>query len=187
MPAIISLNARGRNTLLIRFSSGSYSEMAGRIGKVYERYETDIPYQPVLFRNLPDYSRLRTTSNLVGLAFIIALILTCLGFSGLASFTTERRTKEIGIRKTNGATIFSIMRLLLSNYTRWLTIAFFIALPIAFILGKIFLARFNFRTAMPLWTFIAGPFIAYFIAILTVSWQSWRAAVRNPAESLSCE
>jgi putative ABC transport system permease protein len=187
VPTIISLNASGRNTLLIRFSSGSYSEMSDIIGKVYKRYETDIAYQQVLFRDLPDYSRLRSAANLVGLAFFIALILACLGFSGLASFTAERRTKEIGIRKTNGATIFSIMRLLLNNYTRWLTIAFFIAIPVAFLLGKIFLARFNFHTAMPLWTFIAGPFIAYIVTLLTVSWQSWRAATRNPAESLSYE
>jgi putative ABC transport system permease protein len=186
-PTIISLKARNRNTLLIRFASGSYSEMTEKVGKVYARYEPDIPYQPVLFRDLQDYSGLKTTSNLVGLAFFIALILACLGFSGLASFTAERRTKEIGIRKTNGATTFSIMLLLLKNYTRWLTIAFIISLPVAYILGNIFLSRFHFRSPMPLWTFIAGPSTAYIVALLTVSWQSWRVATRNPVEALSCE
>ena len=187
VPTIISLNAKNRGTLLIRFSSGSYSEMIEKISKIYKRYEPDIPFQPVLFRDLPDYSRLSTTSNLVGLAFFIALILACLGLSGLASFTAERRTKEIGIRKVNGATIFSIMRLLLKNYTKWLTIAFFIALPLAFLIGNVFLSRFYFHTPMPLWTFIAGPLISYIVALLTVGWQSWRAATRNPVESLSYE
>lgn len=187
VPTIISLKASNRNTWLIRFSSEKYSALTEKIGKVYKSYEPEIPFQPVLFSDLPDYSGLRTTSNLTGLAFFIALILACLGLSGLASFTAERRTKEIGIRKVNGATTYSVMNLLLTNYARWLTIAFFIALPIAYIIGKIFLARFNFRAPMPFWTFLVGPAIAFIVALITVSWQSWRAASRNPVESLCYE
>jgi ABC-type antimicrobial peptide transport system permease subunit len=183
-PMIISLNANDRNSLLVRFTSGNYRSMADKIGEVYKRYETEIPFQPVLFSDLPDFAGLKTTSNLVGLAFFIALILACLGLSGLAAFTAEKRTKEIGIRKTNGATTFSIMKLLLNNYTRWLTIAFFIALPVSFFLGNVFLGRFYFRSPMPLWVFLAGPVIAYIVALLTVSLQSWRAATRNPVEAL---
>jgi putative ABC transport system permease protein len=186
-PTIISLKATNRDNLLIRFSQGSYYEITKKIGKIYSRYETQIPCQTVLFSDLPDFSGLRTTSNLVGLAFFIAILMACLGLSGLASFTAERRTKEIGLRKVNGATIFSIMKLLSINYTRWLTIAFFISLPLAFLLGKIFLERFYFHSPMPLWTFIAGPSIAYVVALLAVSWQSWRAATKNPVESLSYE
>ncbi|MBK7710085.1 MAG: FtsX-like permease family protein [Bacteroidales bacterium] len=115
VPTIISLNANSRSTLLIRFSSGSYSEMIEKISKIYKLYETEIPFQPVLFKDLPDYSRLSTTSNLVGLAFFIALLLASLGLSGLASFTAAKRTKEIGIRKVNGATILSVMSLLLKT------------------------------------------------------------------------
>ncbi len=187
VPTIISVNAKNRNTLLIRFSSGDYSAMTEKVDEIYNRYETVIPFQPVLFKDLEDYSRLSTTSNLVGLAFFIALILACLGLSGLASFTAERRTKEIGIRKVNGASIFSIMNLLLKNYTRWLTVAFFIAIPIAYLIGKIFLSRFYFRSPMPVWTFIAGPLIAYLVALLSVGWQSLKAATKNPVESLGCD
>ena len=187
VPTIISVNGNNRNTLLVRFSSGSYSEIVEKIEGIYKSYETSIPFQPVLFRDLPDYSRLSIISNLVGLAFFIALALACLGLSGLAAYTAERRTKEIGIRKVNGATIFSIMRLLLKSYTKWLTIAFLFALPVAFILGNLFLSRFYFRCPMPLWPFIAGPSIAFIVALLTVSWQSWRAASKNPVESLSYE
>jgi len=187
VPTIISVNAKNRNTMLVRFTSGDYSAITEKVSEIYKRYETVIPFEPVLFRDLPDYSRLSTTSNLVGLAFFIALILACLGLSGLTSFTAERRTKEIGIRKVNGATIFSIMCLLLNNYTRWLTMAFFVAAPVAFLIGNIFLSRFYFRSPMPFWTFIAGPFIAYLVALLSVGWQSRRAATRNPVESLSCE
>jgi putative ABC transport system permease protein len=187
LPTIISLDTKNRGTFLIRFSSMSYPDIAEKVGKIYKRYESEIPFQPVLFGDLPDYSRLNTTSNLVGVAFFIALLLACLGLSGLASFTAERRTKEIGIRKVNGATVFSIMRLLLNNYTKWLIFAFLIAIPVAFLLGKIFLSRFFFHTPMPIWTFIAGPAISYIVAMLAVGWQSRGAATRNPVESLSYE
>jgi len=186
-PVIISLSANDRNTLLIRYSSGNYSSVSAKISEVYKKYESVAPYQPTLFSDLPDFAGLKTISSLVGLAFFVALILACLGLSGLAAFTAEKRTKEIGIRKSNGATTFSIMQLLLENYTKWLTIAFLIAIPISFYIGRIFLAGFFFRTKMPLWAFIAGPLIACIVALLTVSWQSWKAASKNPVESLKYE
>ena len=133
------------------------------------------------------YSDLTLPSRLVGLAFIIALLLACMGLFGLASFTSENRTKEIGIRKANGATTLSLMRLLLTIYTKWLTIAFFIALPIAFLIGRIFLRRFYFHTPMPLWVFLAGPLIAFVVALLTVSSQTWSVANRNPIKALRYE
>jgi putative ABC transport system permease protein len=113
--------------------------------------------------------------------------MSCLGFFGLASFSAESRTKEIGIRKTNGATTLSVMRLLLTSYTKWLTIALFIALPLAFPLGAIFLGRFHFHAPMPVWAFFAGPFIAFIVALSTVSSQAWRAASRNPVKTLRYE
>jgi putative ABC transport system permease protein len=186
-PMIISLADRGRGILLIRFSTGTFSSITEQISNVFKRYESESPYHPVLFSDLPDFAGLKTTSNLVGLAFFIAMLLACLGLSGLASFTAEKRTKEIGIRKANGATIISIMHLLLKSYSRWLTIAFIIALPLSFLLGKIFLSGFYFHSPMPFWVFVAGPSLAYIVALLTVSWQSLRAATKNPVEALSCE
>jgi ABC-type antimicrobial peptide transport system permease subunit len=187
VPTIITLKKENRNYVLIKFSSGSYFEINKKIAQVYKHYEPELPYHSALYNDLPDYAGLGTPSNLIGLAFFIALLLGCLGLSGLASFTIESRTKEIGIRKTNGATILSIVRLLAGGYTRWLIITFIISLPVAFFLGKIFLARFHFHTIMPFWPFLAGPAITYFIALLTVSWQSWRAATRNPVEALRYE
>jgi putative ABC transport system permease protein len=161
--------------------------MTGKISKVYKHYDPDIQFQPTLYSDLPGYSNLNTPSNLVALAFIIALVMACLGFFGLASFSAESRTKEIGIRKTNGATTLSVMRLLLTSYTKWLTIALFIALPLAFPLGAIFLGRFHFHAPMPVWAFFAGPFIAFIVALSTVSSQAWRAASRNPVKTLRYE
>ena len=186
-PTIISLASENRNNLLISFSSDSFSSISEKIAIVYARYEPDAIYQPLLFSDLVKRSELISSSNLIGVAFSIALLLACLGLSGLASFTAESRTKEIGIRKTNGATTLSIMNLLGKNYSRWLIIAIAIAIPVAFLVGNMFLSRFHFRTPMPLWTFIAGPLIAYVIALSAVSWQSLRAATRNPVEALRYE
>ena len=79
------------------------------------------------------------------------------------------------------------MRLLLTSYTKWLTISFFIALPIAVIVGKIFLGRFHFHSPMPIWAFLAGPVIASGVALLTVSAQTWSVANRNPVKALRTE
>lgn len=187
VPTIIRIKPNECNTLLIRYASGNFPTMADNIRKVFRKYEPEAIYQPVLYRDLASYSELSMPSNLVGLAFIIALALACMGMFGLASFTSESRTKEIGIRKANGATTRSIVRLLLSSYTKWLVISILIASPFAFLLGKIFLGNFYFRTAMPMWAFILGPAIAAFVALSTVSSQTWSAASRNPVKSLRYE
>jgi putative ABC transport system permease protein len=187
VPVIIGIKSIDRPALLVKYSTGTYASITNKMEKVYKRFDPDTPFKATLFRDLPSYSNLSLPSNLIGLAFIIALLLACMGLFGLASFTAESRTKEIGIRKTNGATTASIMRLLLTNYVKWLTISFLIGLPIAFILGIIFLARFYFHTPMPLWAFLAGPAIAVIVALSTVSSQTWSVARRNPLEALRYE
>ena len=186
-PVIIRIKSAERPILLIKYSSGTYPSITDKIQKVYNRYCPDTPFQATLFRDLTPYSNLNLPSNLIGLAFIIALLLACMGLFGLASFTSESRTKEIGIRKTNGATTSSIMRLLLTNYIKWLTISFIIAMPIALVLGNTFLARFYFHTPIPVWAFLAGPAIAVIVALSTVSSQTWSVARRNPVDSLRYE
>jgi putative ABC transport system permease protein len=79
------------------------------------------------------------------------------------------------------------MYLLLTSYTKWLTLSFFIALPIAFVLGRTFLGKFNFHSQMPLWPFLSGPVIAGTVALLTVSFQTWHVANQNPVKALRYE
>jgi putative ABC transport system permease protein len=187
VPTIMNIQPGERPNLLIRYSSGSFPSITNEIKAVYKHYEPEAPFKATLFGDLIPYSDLSLPSRLVGLAFIIALLLACMGLFGLASFTSENRTKEIGIRKAVGATTFSVMRLLLTSYSKWLTISFLIALPIAYFLGRIFLGRFYFHTPMPVWAFVAGPLIASLVAIITVSTQTWSAANRNPVKSIRYE
>ena len=187
VPTIIGLKSVDRPILMIRYSSGTFTSINDKIKAAYKHYEPEVPFQAVLFKDLPSYSNLSLPSNLAGLAFIIALILACMGLFGLASFTSESRTKEIGIRKANGATTPSVMYLLLKSYTKWLFISFLIAVPIAFLLGSIFLGRFNFHTPIPFWAFVIGPLITLVVALLTVSTQTWRVANQNPVKALRYE
>jgi len=187
VPTLMRINSPEKPILLIKYSTGSFAGLTDKIKQVVQHVDSEALFQPTLFRDLPSYTQLSLPTNLAGLAFIVALLLACLGFFGLASFTAESRTKEIGIRKTNGATIQSIVRLLLANYTKWVTVAFVLAVPVAYFLGRMFLARFNFHTPMPLWAFTIGPLITYAIALMTVGWKSWRAAARNPVEALRYE
>jgi ABC-type antimicrobial peptide transport system permease subunit len=187
VPTIIRIKDDDKPFILVKFSSGSFKTITGAIREVYQHYEHEAPFKATLFRDLIPYSDLSLPSKLVGLAFIIALMLACMGLFGLASFTSENRTREIGIRKANGATTLSVMCLLLANYAKWLTIAFFIALPIGYMIGKNFMGRFYFHAPMPLWAFFAGPAIAFIVALLTVSTQTWRVANRNPVRALRYE
>jgi putative ABC transport system permease protein len=187
VPTIIRIKSDDRPVILVKYSSGSFQTITGKIKAVYQHYEHESPFKATLFRDLIPFSDLSLPSKLVGLAFIIALLLACMGLFGLTSFTSENRTKEIGIRKANGATTLSVMRMLLTSYTKWLTIASFMALPIALLLGKNFLGRFYFHAPMPLYAFLAGPVIAFVVALLTVSSQTWTVANRNPIKSLRYE
>ena len=186
-PTIISLSGESRDKLLIKTVSGSSTDLTSKISKVLKKYEPEKTFQAIFFSDILKRTELTTASYLVGLAFFISILLACLGLTGLASFAAASRTKEIGIRKINGASVYSILRLLGVNFSKWLTIASIISIPLAFLLGNLFLSRFNFRISMPYWTFLAGPMIAYVIALAAISWQSWRAATRNPVEALRYE
>ena len=187
VPVIIRLNAAENPLILVKYSSGTYASTTDNIRTAYRHYDPDTLFKATSFGDLAPFRNLTLPSNLIGLAFIIALLLACMGLFGLASFTSESRTKEIGIRKTNGATTSSIMRLLLTSYIKWLTLAFLVALPVAFMLGRIFLERFYFHTPLPLWAFLAGPAIAFLVALSAVSSQTWSVASRNPVEALRYE
>lgn len=186
-PTIISLARKGKNNLLIRLGEGSRPEIMTRTRDILAGFAPGKLFQSNFYSDLIKRTELTTVSYLTGLAFAISVILACLGLSGLASFNAVSRTKEIGIRKINGATVISIIRLLGISYSRWLLIASVISIPIAWLVATAFLARFNFRTEIPWMAFVAGPVIAYIIALSAVSLQSWKAATRNPADALKFE
>jgi putative ABC transport system permease protein len=126
-------------------------------------------------------------SGLFLVSSILAIIIACLGLSGLSAFAIARRTKEIGIRKTNGARIAQVLVLLNKDFVKWVVIAIVIAAPVAWIVMSKWLQNFAYRTEISWWIIMVSGAIAVVIALITVSWQSWRAAARNPVEALRYE
>lgn len=117
----------------------------------------------------------------------IAIFISCIGLFGLSLFVIERRKKEIGVRKVNGAKIGEVMVLLNKDFVRWVVIAFVLAIPIAYFVMSKWLEGFAYKTSLSWWIFALAGFMALTISILTVSWQSWKAATGNPVEALRYE
>ncbi len=126
-------------------------------------------------------------SSLIKYFTFIAIFISCIGLFGLSMFVISRRNKEIGIRKVNGAKIGEVMILLNKDFARWVVIAFVIATPVAWYIMNKWLENFAYKTELSWWIFVLSGVLALGIALLTVSWQSWRAATRNPVEALRYE
>ena len=117
----------------------------------------------------------------------LAILIACLGLLGLAAFMAEKRTKEIGVRKTLGASVPSVLVLLVKDFTKWVLLANLIAWPVAWQGMNQWLQSFAYRIDMPWWIFLMAGGIALLIALLTVSYQAMKAALTNPAHSLRYE
>ena len=118
---------------------------------------------------------------------ILAIILSCIGLIGLITFNTESKTKEIGVRKVFGAKITGIIILLNKDIIKWFFVGFFASYILSWILMTRWLENFAFRIPLDWWIYILGASIIMIIAALTVSWQTWKAAIKNPVDSLKYE
>ena len=118
---------------------------------------------------------------------VIAILIASLGLFGLSLLISRQKTKEIGIRKINGAKTFEIQILLNKDFLIWVVIAVVIATPISWYVMHKWLENFAYKTELNWWVFALAGIMALGIALLTVSWQSWRAATRNPVEALRYE
>jgi putative ABC transport system permease protein len=123
----------------------------------------------------------------IGFFAILAIIISCIGILGLAIFSSERRIKEIGIRKVNGAKVSEILTLLNKDFIKWVIMAFIIATPVGYYAMHKWLENFAYKTELSWWIFAMAGLLALGIALITVSFQSWKAATRNPVESLRYE
>ncbi len=118
---------------------------------------------------------------------ILAILIASMGLFGLTSYTCTQRKKEIGIRKVNGASITQILKLLNKDFVKWVGLAFIVAVPISWYAMNKWLEGFAYKTTMSWWIFALAGIIALFIALLTESWQSFRAATNNPVDALRDE
>ena len=157
--------------------------------KVYKKFNPDFPFE---FHFLDDdydqlYCAQQQTDQIVRYFSFLAVFISGIGLFGLASFTAEQRTKEIGVRKILGASVSGIVFILIKEFTKWVLLANLIAWPIAWLTMNKWLQNFAYRIDLTILPFVLAGGLALFIALLLVSWQAIRAANANPVEALRYE
>lgn len=188
-PMIIGLNPSMVREVAIRINTDNIPQT---IEYLKESWKSTGGTSPFDFKFTSDilekiYESDTQFSGTIGLMAIIAILIASLGLFGLSLLISRQRTKEIGIRKINGAKTFEILKLLNKDFLIWVAIAFVIATPISWYIMKQWLKSFAYQTELSWWIFALSGLMAIGIALLTVSWQSWRAATRNPVEALRYE
>jgi ABC-type antimicrobial peptide transport system permease subunit len=167
-------------------------DISGTIGLLQKEWKRFLPYQPFEYSFLDErFADMYQTEQRIGRIFGVfagfAIFIGCLGLFGLAAFTAEQRTKEIGIRKVLGATSPNIVRLMTREFVILIAVANVIAWPVAFWVMKGWLDDFSYRISMSVWVFVGAGSFALLIALLTVSYQAVKAAIANPADSIRYE
>jgi putative ABC transport system permease protein len=163
--------------------------MSQTIDAITARWKTFSPEQAIRFTFLDEgftkmYVEVQRTSSIFTCFAILAILIACLGLFGLAAFTTEQRTKEIGIRKVLGASVNGIVQLLSIDFVRLVFAAIVIACPIAWWAMSKWLEDFVYKIEIQWWMFVLAGIIAIVITLLTVSFQAVKAAITNPVKSL---
>jgi len=188
-PLFFFLNPKNSGNIMIKIGKGREQEAIASIEKFYSSFN---PGFPLTYRFLDqDYQELyaaeRRVAALSKYFAGLAILISCLGLFGLAAFTTERRTKEIGIRKILGSTSAGIVYLLSGEFTKMVLASIAVALPASYFLANMWLENFVFRIDLQWWIFVLSGAAALFIAWLTVGIHTMKAAGVNPAQCLRNE
>jgi len=189
VPVIFYYNAGRFRILTVKIRSTDISSSIDHMEKIWNNYNPDIPFDYSFVDERFDrlYQYEQKLSQIFGSFAALAVIIACLGLFGLASFTAERRTKEIGIRKALGATVPGMVTLLSKDFTRLVIVSNIIAWPVAYYMMNRWLQSFAYKADMSISTFIISGLLALLIALLTIGFQATRSAVSNPVNSLRYE
>jgi putative ABC transport system permease protein len=188
-PLVMSNNPEAISTMNVRIAPGNTMETLNYIRDTYKKYRDNRGFSYTFFDDiLNEKYQAETRLKNITLAFaLLAIIISVLGILGMAIFSIDRRTKEIGVRRVAGAKSSEILLLLNKEFIKWVAVAFVIAAPIAWYLMHKWLQNFVYKTELSWWIFAMSAVIAFGIAFVTVNFQSWRAATRNPVEALRYE
>ena len=189
-PTMFSISERKWSSyVLIRGTGSNLSSIVKQAQNIYNNIS---PLEPLSFGFISEalntaYKKEERSARIVGYFAIFAILISSLGIFALASYTAQNRRKEIGIRKVNGARMRQILNLLNMDFIKWVFVAFLISTPLSWYAVNKWLENFAYKTTLSWWIFALAGVLALGIALLTVSWQSWRAATRNPVEALRYE
>lgn len=176
-------------TLIVKTKTKDLPGLLFTMNKRWKELNADAPFAYSFlderFKNT--YQSEQTTGLILAIFAGLTIFVACLGLFGLATFTAEQRTKEIGIRKILGATLTGILSLLSKDFLKLVFIAFIIATPVAWLIMNKWLDDFAYRSPINLWIFIWAAFAASLVTIITISFQAIKAALSNPVKSLRSE
>ena len=186
---LVMRNGISNRKMSVRVNTANMNNTIKSITKAWDEFS---PHQPIRYSFLDaEYGRMYENVNRMGKIFIsfslLAIVVALLGLFGLAEYATEERIKEIGVRKVNGAKVSEVLAMLNKDFVKWVAIAFLLACPIAYYAMNKWLENFAYKTTLSWWIFALAGVLALGVALLTISWQSWRAATKNPVEALRYE
>ena len=175
--------------MYLRIKSNNISATIAFMEKTIRSHVPDYPFEYSFLDEILDrsYKNEHITGSLINYITILAIFISCLGLAGLTSFTVERRTKEIGIRKTLGSSISGITLLLTKDFVKWVILANLIALPAAWYFVNKWLQSFAYKTTIDWFIFMFAGSLVLIISLITTSYQTIRAARANPVEALRYE
>jgi ABC-type antimicrobial peptide transport system permease subunit len=189
-PLILFQRSEQNYVMFLRINNLNIQESIAYIEDIYKKHSSDNRDFYYKFLN-EDYESLYNAEQRTGKIFqffaILAIFISCLGLFALASFMAERRVKEIGIRKANGAKTEDIIMLLTTDFTKLVIISFIVSAPVAWYIMRMWLENFVYKTNITIWIFVVAGVLALVIALVTVGYQSVKAALKNPVDALRYE
>lgn len=188
-PIVMVLSSHSLNQVAVRISPNDIPGTMAFLQRKWQEFRPNYPFSYYFVDERFDqqYRSENKLLQLFGYFAFLAIFIACLGLFGLALFTAEQSIKEIGIRKVLGASVSSIVFLFSKEFSKWVLLANIIGWPVAYFAMMKWLANFAYRTSLNVWTFLLAGALALFIAILTVSYHSLKAAVADPVKALRYE
>jgi putative ABC transport system permease protein len=188
-PYGFQVTTRGFNYIIVHMKPGDPRNLISSVESSWKKLNPDEPFE-YSFLDQDFEKNYKAESRLAGLVrnfMIVAITICCLGLFGLATFSAEQRTKEIGIRKVLGSSVTGIIGLLSKDFVKLVLIGNLVAVPLAWYIMNQWLQEFAFRTPLNWWVFAAAIVLSLLIALITVSYQAIKAALMNPVKSLRSE
>jgi putative ABC transport system permease protein len=188
-PLVLRIEPGRDSYVFVKVRSEQMKEALASIRRVHDSFNPEFPLEYSFLDESIDrlYDSEQKTKNIFNYFTLIAIFISCLGLYGLAAYMAQQKTKEIGIRKVLGASVMNITTGLSKEFVLLVCLANAIAWPVAYYVMNRWLQHFASRTGLSVWTFILSGLAALFIALLTIFYQSIKAATANPAKSLRYE
>jgi putative ABC transport system permease protein len=189
-PSVFALSGGWENVVILKLNPNTSAMDA--IAKVESSFKKINPVQPFEYEFVDEaygkkFGNEQRIGKLAGFFAILAILISCLGLLGMVSFVAEKRTREIGVRKVLGASLFNIWNLLSKEFVLLVIISLAIAIPLAYYFMHNWLQNFNYRTGISPWIFVAGGAVVLLLTLITVSFQAIKAGLTDPVKSLRTE